>query len=71
MCSIELREIPHIVLSVRDDLSHKFVDYDAHCTYTVSFHRGNWIDMKLLLLKVLAEFHTVVLTTPYLRTSAF
>ena len=56
---------------VRDDVSHKFVGYDSSCTYTVSFHRGKWIDMKLQLLEVLGEFHTVVLTTPNLRTSAF
>ena len=54
-------------------MSHKFVGYDANCTYTVSFHRGKWIDVKLQLLEVLvlAEFHTVVLTTPNLCTSAF
>ena len=51
---------------ISDDLSRKFVDYDAHCTYTVSFHRSKWIDMKLQLLEVLAEFHTVVLPTPNL-----
>ena len=56
---------------IRNDLSHKFVDYDARCTYIISFHRGKWIDMKLQLLEVLAEFHTVILTTPNLRTSAF
>ena len=69
MLHIELREIPRLVLS--DDLSHKFVDYDAHCTYTVGFHRGKWIDVKLQLLEVLAKFHTFVLTTPNLCTSAF
>ena len=42
-------------------MSHKFVYCDANCTYTVSFHRGKWIDMKLQLMEVLAEF---VLTTP-------
>ena len=40
-------------------MSHKFVDYDANCIYTTSFHRGKWIDMKLQLLEVIAEFHTV------------
>ena len=29
---------------ISDDLSHKFVGYDANCTYTISFHRGKWID---------------------------
>ena len=48
-------------------MSHKFVGYDANCTYTVSFHRGKWIDTKLQLL----EFSRVVLTTPNLHTSAF
>ena len=45
--------------------------YDADCTYIVSFHRGKWIDVKLQLLEVLAEFHTVVLTMLNLRTLAF
>ena len=27
-------------LCISDDLSHKFVDYGAHCTYTLSFHTG-------------------------------
>ena len=31
-------------------MSHKFVDYGANCTYTVSFHRGKWIDKSLLSL---------------------
>ena len=34
---IELREIYTSLSSFVDDLSLKFVDYDAHCTYTVSF----------------------------------
>ena len=29
---------------ISDDLSHKFVDYDAHHSYIVSFHEGKWID---------------------------
>ena len=64
---IELREIPRLVFSVESQIC----DFDAHCTYTVSFHRGKWIDVKLQLLEVLAEFHTVVLTTPNLCTLAF
>ena len=56
---------------ISDDLNNKFVDYDAHCTYVVSYHGGKWVDMKLQFLEVLAEFHTVVLTTPNFRTLAF
>ena len=37
---------------ISDDLSHKFVDCDAHCTHIVSFHCANWIDLKLQVLKV-------------------
>ena len=48
---------------ISDDLSHKFVDCDAHCTYTASFRRGKWIG-ELQLLEVLVD----VLTTPNLRT---
>ena len=54
---------------ISDNFSHTFIDHDAHCTYIVCFHSGKWIDMKLQLLEVLAEFHTVVLTTPNVHTA--
>ena len=42
--------------SISGNLSHKFVDYDAHCTYIVIFHGGKWIDVTLQPLEVLAKF---------------
>ena len=36
-------------------MSDNFVDCDANCTYTVSFHRGKWINMKLELMEALAS----------------
>ena len=35
-----IRDTTFSYLCISDDLSHKFVDYGAHCTYTLSFHTG-------------------------------
>ena len=66
----EIEEIPRLVisLSISDNLSQKFVDYSSHCTCIIKFLGLKWIDVKLQLLEVLDEFHTVVLTTPNLHT---
>ena len=52
---IELRGIPRLVL-VFEMIWVSNLYCDAHCTYTVSFHRGKWIDVKLQLLKFKPSF---------------